>query len=68
MLLWPYRADRNPLEFVRDTKSELMTCLKVHAGHDIARGLSHTKIESEFGFFHSPTANGKAPDGTMRTA
>jgi len=48
---------RNPLKAVRDTKCELVTCLEVYAGHDIARGLSQTKIESELGFFHSPTVN-----------
>jgi hypothetical protein len=37
------------LEAVRDAKCELVTCLEVHAGHDIARGLSHPKIESELG-------------------
>ena len=48
---------RNSLKAVRDTKCELMTCLQIHAGQDIARGLSQTKIESELGFFHSPTVN-----------
>jgi hypothetical protein len=45
------------LKAVRDPKCELVTCLEVHAGYDIACDLSQTKIESELGFFHSPTVN-----------
>ena len=53
----PNRTPIEALRSVRDAKSELMSCLKIHTWRDTARGLCEPKVESEFGRLDTPTVN-----------